>query len=138
MFKSSWFWWGSLTSCVLLLVALGSGLINQNTWIGAEWEWSEEPLDTLQTDEALVCLQPDNAPQGSLSLAVVTPAGERWMAFWDNHHGRCAKIPLEQVGQLRLMPQRQHLFLSQASLTTWDNGWVTHLLQPERGGWWVR
>lgn len=136
--KSPWLWVGSLAGGLLML-ALGTGVIDERTWFGPEWEWAEDPLQTLDQDKALVCVQVVNSPAGPLTLRTKNTAGElEARVFWDNQLGHCSTLQVTEVGQTWIKPQLDQLFLSEASLTSWQGGWQTHQLTPEPGGWLIR
>lgn len=121
---------------LLLLVGLATGVVNERTGVGPEWEWADNPLNTLDHDQVLVCLQAENLPSGPWQIQTRTASGqERPMVFWDNQLGHCAKLSQDQVGTTWLLPQRQRWILTAISVTSWQNSWKTHQLLGQQGGW---
>lgn len=134
-------WLASLAAGLVLLLGLAVGLIDRNTWVGSEWQWDENPLATLPVDKALLCLQVPAAPRGPLQLMAQDGEGHQQpVVFWDNQRGRCAAVAVNQVGHLWLLPQLHHLFISEASVTIWnqDHSWRVRPLAAEPGGWKVQ
>lgn len=140
MFSNLWKW---LRRGLILAGLAGawqaSGGIRKLPGIGPSLPWNANPLTMLEHDQVLVCVQMDDGRAGPVEIQVSdgTPSGEFRLVFWDNHLGHCNKLELSQLGHFWLLPQRQFMFLAGASVTVWDNGWTTHDLKPEQGGWWV-